>query len=263
MTQIKLYGYATSPYVRKVGCFLYYKQLDFEFVPVSPLNAAEALEFSGGTSVPVLTIDGESRRDSSPLGHWLDECFPERPLCPAEHRDKILQIDEWVSNTFLLSIFRGAIDGKVDLQYRYRFWRLAALVSAHTPMPEQVRHLWPDFVANAPFIKAMGEQMDLNEPAADMAMRIGMELAAHIGEGPYMGALETPSMLDLAVFPQLVFGVMFGLEDQLSAGRHPVIKAWIKRMAAHLPANPTLVADTIQVMSLNEALAALDRASLA
>ena len=258
MPDIKLYGYATSPYVRKVGCFLYYKQLEFEHVPVNPMTAAEELAFSGGTQVPVLVIDGEARRESSDLGHWLDERFPERPLCPPEHRAKILEIDDWVSNTFLMSIFRGAIDGDVNLQYRFRFWRLAALVSAHTPLPEQVRHMWPDFVANAPFIKEMGEHMDLTESAQDMAMRIGMELAGHIGDGPFMGGLSQPSMLDLAVLPQLVFPVMFGLEDQLSAGRHPVIKAWITRMAEHLPANPTLVADMMQVISLTDALAALD-----
>ena len=256
---IQLYGYATSPYVRKVGAFLYYKQLDFEFVPINPMTAAEQLEFVGGTQVPVLVIDGEARRESSALGLWLDERFPERPLCPAAARAKILEIDDWVSKTFLLSIFRGAIDGEVNLQYRYRFWRLAALVSAHTPLPEQVRHLWPDFVANAPFVKAMGEEMDLNEAMQDMSMRIGMELAAHIGDGPFMGGLETPSMLDLAVFPQLVFPVMFGLEEQLSAGRHPVIKAWIERMAEHLPPNPTLVADSMQVTSLKDALIALGK----
>ena len=58
MADIKLYGYATSPYVRKVGCFLYYKGLDFTFIPVSPMEAAQALEFIGGTQVPVLSIDG-------------------------------------------------------------------------------------------------------------------------------------------------------------------------------------------------------------
>jgi len=257
MSKIKLYGYATSPYVRKVGCFLYYKKLDFEHVPVNPMTAAEDLKFSGGTQVPVLAIDGEARRESSDLGHWLDELYPERPLCPAEHRTKILEIDDWISNTFLLSIFRGAIDGEVNLQYRFRFWRLAALVSAHTPMPEQVRNMWPDFVANAPFVKAMGEHTDLTESAEDMSMRIGMELAAHIGDGPFIGGFDQPTMLDLAVYPQLVFGVMFGLEEKLSAARHPVIRAWIERMAEHLPANPTLVADTMQVTSVKDALAAL------
>lgn len=257
MSDIKLYGYATSPFVRKVGCFLYYKQLDFEFVPVSPMTAAQQLEFTGGTMVPVLSIGDEHRRESSELGHWLDERFPERPLCPVAHSEKIHEIDQWVSDTFLMSIFRGAVDPVVNLQFRFRFWRLAALVSAHTPMPEHVRHLWPDFVANAPFVKAMGEHMDLTESPEDMAMRIGMELAAHIGDGPFMGGFDAPTMLDLAVFPQVVFGAMFGLEDQMSAARHPVIRGWIERMAAHLPENPTLVADEMRVKSIPEALAEL------
>lgn len=257
MSDIKLYGYATSPYVRKVGCFLYYKQLEFEHVPINPMEAAKTLDFVGGTQVPVLVIDGEARRESSALGHWLDERFPARPLCPPAQRETILEIDKWISDTFLPATFRSAIDGDRDLQFKFRVWRLAALVSAHTPLPEQVRHLWPDFVSHAPFVKAMGAQMDLTEPAKDMAMRVGLELAAHIGEGPYIGEFDEPTMLDLAVFPQLVFPVMFGLEERLSAGRHPVIKAWIERMAQHLPANPALVADMMQVTSLKEALAAL------
>ena len=38
MANIKLYGYATSPYVRKTGCFLYYKGIDFTHIPVNPLK---------------------------------------------------------------------------------------------------------------------------------------------------------------------------------------------------------------------------------
>jgi len=258
MPDIKLYGYATSPYVRKVGCFLYYKQLEFEHVAINPLNAAKKLDFIGGTQVPVLVIDGEARRESSELGHWLDELFPDRPIYPVEHRAKIDEIDAWVSNTFLTSIFRGAIDGELNLQFRFRLWRLAALVSAGDPMPEHIRHLWPEAVANAPFVQAMSKHLDMTESLQDMTMRIGMELAAHIGDGPFMGGLSQPSMLDLAVLPQLVFPVMFGLEEKLSAGRHPVLKAWIARMAEHLPANPTLVADTMQVIALKDALDELD-----
>ena len=80
MPDIKLYGYATSPYVRKVGCFLYYKGVDFTHVPVNPINPRETLGHTGGNSVPVLEVDGECRRESSQLGHWLDELFPEKPI---------------------------------------------------------------------------------------------------------------------------------------------------------------------------------------
>lgn len=254
MPEINLYGYATSPYVRKTACFLYYKNIEFTHIPVNPINPQATLAHTGGTQVPVLEIDGECRRESSDHAFWLDELFPEKSLCPAAHRDKILQLDEWVSSVFLTSIFRPAIDAKRTLSFQFRGWRLAALVSAHTPMPEEIRNQWPNLLNKAPFIQAMAKHMDLSEPISDMQMRIGMELAAHIGEGPFIGGFDAPTMLDLAVFPQLVFGYLFGLEDSLSAARHPVIKAWLIRMKDHLPANPTLVADFMQVKSLEEGL---------
>ena len=254
MTEVKLYGYATSPFVRKTGCFLYYKGIKFTHVPVNPMAPEETIGFTNGTQVPVLEIDGEWKRESSAHARWLDQVFPEKPLCPPEHAADIARIDDWISNTFLLNIFRPAVDGMVNLQARYRGWRLAALLSAHTPLPEEVRHGWPDFVSKAPFIQAMAEHMDLSESAENAQIRIGMELAAHIGDGPYMSGFEQPTMLDLAVFPQLVFGYMFGLEARLSAAAHPVIKAWLQRVAAHLPPNPTLVADWMQINSLDDGL---------
>ena len=88
MADIKLYGYATSPFVRKTGCFLYYKGLDFTHVPVDPTNPAKTIGHTEGTQVPVLEIDGEYRRESSSHALWLDELFPANPLCPDEHRKK-------------------------------------------------------------------------------------------------------------------------------------------------------------------------------
>jgi len=251
---VKLYGYTTSPFVRKTGCFLYYKGVKFEHVPVNPANPAETIRFSGGTQVPVLEIDGEWKTESSHHAHWLDDVFPEKPLCPPDHKEKIAKIDDWISNTFLVSIFRHAVDGEVNLAFRYRAWRLAALVSAQTPLPEQLRNSWPDVLKQASFIKAMAEHMDLNESPQAMNARIGAELVAHIDDGPFIGGLHEPTMLDLAVFPQLVFGYMFGLEERLSAAAHPDIKSWLSRVAKHLPENPTLAADFMQVRKLADGL---------
>ncbi len=254
MTQVTLYGYATSPFVRKTGCFLYYKNVEFTHVPVDPTKPEATIGFTGETQVPVLEIDGEWRTESSAHAHWLDELFPEKPLCPAEHRAKIEEIDAWISDSFLLSIFRYPIDGEDNLQFRYRGWRLAALLSAHTPLPEAMRHHWPDTLRQAPFIQAMAKHMDLNESIPDMQMRLSGELVAHLGDGPFLGGLDEPTMLDLAVFPQLVWSYMFGLEEQLSAAAHPSIKAWLKRVSDYLPRNPTLVADEMMVHSLQSGL---------
>ena len=255
MKPVKLYGYATSPYVRKTGCYLYYKGIDFTHIPVNPIDPQATIGHTNGTQVPVLEIDSEWRRESSDHARWLDELFPEKPLYPLEHQEKIDEIDRWISDTFLVSLFRGAIDeGDLDIQFRFRGWRLAALLSAHTPLPEKIRHLWPVGLQKAPFIQGMAKQMDLTESPRDMQVRIFSELVEHLGDGPYMGGLDQPSMLDLAVFPQLVWGYMFGLDERLSAARHPRIKAWLKRVSEHLPDNPTLVADEMQINSLTEAL---------
>ena len=254
MKSVKLYGYATSPYVRKVGCFLYYKGIDFEHIPVNPIDPKATIGHTNGTQVPVLEIDGEWRRESSELAYWLDALFPEKPLAPAKHRSKIDKIDSWISETFLVSIFRSAIDGKFDLRFRMQGWRLAALVSAHTPLPEHVRNKWPDLLRMAPFIQEMKKHMDLSESRQDMQMRIGLELMSHIGEGPYIGGFDEPTMLDLAIFPQLVWGYMFGMEDKLSAAKSPVIKEWMARMSKHLPPNPTLLSDEMLINPLAPAL---------
>ena len=65
MANIKLYGYATSPYVRKTGCFLYYKGIDFTHVPVNPIKPKATIGHTNGTQVPVLEVGGEWRRESS------------------------------------------------------------------------------------------------------------------------------------------------------------------------------------------------------
>jgi|TARA_B110000908_G_C10215575_1_gene432622 glutathione S-transferase len=254
MPKVKLFGYATSPYVRKTACFLYYKGIDFSHVPVNPIKPKATIGHTNGTQVPVLEVDGEWKRESSDHALWLDELFPEKPLYPLEHRAKIDEIDRWISDTFLISLFRRAIDGNITTQFLRRAWRLAALVSADTPLPWPVRLIWPVGLRKAPFIQHMGQHMDLTESHEDMQVRILSELVEHIGEGPYMGGLNQPTMLDFAVFPQLVFNYMFGLEEELSAAKHPVIKGWLKRVSQHLPNNPALAADKMQVNSLSEAL---------
>ncbi len=255
MANIKLYGYATSPYVRKTGCFLYYKGVDFTHVPVNPLKTNATIGHTNGKQVPVLEIDGEWRRESSDHARWLDELFPDKPLYPEEHRATIDKIDSWISNTYLTSLFRRAIDGGIDAQFVSRAWRLAALVNADTPMPLPVRWIWPIGLRMAPFIQHMGKHMDLTESYEDMQARIFAELIEHIGNGPYMGGLMQPTMLDFAVFPQLIFSYTFGLEKELSAATNLTVKGWLMRVAKHLPDNPTLAADKMQVRSLSEALA--------
>lgn len=252
MPKIRLYGYATSPFVRKTAAFLYFKQLEFEHVPVNPADPTETIGHTGGTQVPVLEVDGEWRTESSEHALWLDELYPERPLCEPEHGDQILEIDRWVSD-FLHAGFRAITEGPMSAQMRMYLWRMAEIVNAHTPLPDEIRNSWPELVREAPFIRAMVDRMNLEESYPDMETRYGLELIARLGDGPFLGGLAKPSMADLALFPNIAFSFMVGLADEPEVARVAPLMAWFNRLASLLPENPILVRDFFIVNPLKRA----------
>ena len=255
MVDIKLYGYSTSPYVRKLGCCLYYKQLPFEHVPVNPVDNSQ-IEFTGQTQVPVLQIDGEWRLDSTPLALWLDELFPERPLFGrgAEEREEILAVDAWISESLIVSGFKTVYETPMNARLRAMAWRLANIVSSQTPLPDEVRNAWPQLLKTAPFIKHMVRCADTSESAREMRDRVGMELFQHFKGGPFFAGRAEPSLLDFAIFPQIVFGYMVGNEDQLAIAQVPEMRDWVERMTQLLPENPLLVPDYMIIHSLKQAV---------
>ena len=253
MTDIKLYGYSTSPFVRKVGCCLYYKKLPFEFVPVNPMDP-RAITFTGQTQVPVLQIGDEWRIDSTALAEWLDELFPDKPLFGQSQQDKekILVLDDWVTNSLILSSFRAVYDTPVPMTGKLRqiAWRFAAIVSSQTPLADEVRNAWPEILQTAPFIKHMMCHVDTSESVQEMRNRIGMELIQHLQAGPFFGGRTEPSLVDFAIFPQLVFGYMVGCDDKLAVAEVPELREWIERIAQYLPKNSILVPDFMLINSL-------------
>ena len=251
MTDIKLYGYSTSPFVRKVGCCLYYKQLPFEFVPVNPVDPS-GIAFSGQTQVPVLQIGDESRIDSTPLALWLDELFPERPLFGQNEEEKqaILEMDQWVSNSLILSGFRSVHEARMSARLRHMAWRLVSVVSSQTPVADEVRNAWPDLLQTAPFIKHMMCDIDKSESASEMRGRVGMQLIENLKDGPFFGGRSEPSLVDFAIFPQIVFSYAIGIEDELLPAQIPVVRDWLGRVLEYMPENPLLAPDYMIVNPL-------------
>jgi glutathione S-transferase len=252
MAKIRLYGYSTSPFVRKLGCCLYFKQLPFEFVPVDPTNP-EQIAFTGQTQVPVLQIDDEWRNDSTPLALWLDELFPAQPLFGrnAQERELILNIDKWVTDSLILSSFRFAREGEMTARFRQTAWRLSAIVSSQTPLSDEVRNVWPELLKMAPFIKHMLCDIDQTESLPDMQLRVEMELLEHLKEGPFFGGLSEPSLVDFTVYPQLIFSYMVGIEQDLKPAKIPALKSWLHTIRQYLPENPLLVPDFMIVSQLS------------
>jgi len=243
---IQLFSYPTSPYAQKVGCYLKYKQLDFKLVPVNPLNNAE-LHFTRQRQVPVLQIHNQWRKESSELGIWLDELYPERPIVPADEasRIKILSIDNWISDSLIPTVFRRAIEWNNPIHSILNGWKLARAVNNATPLPWYVRLLWPWGVKKAPFIVHMIRGMDLSESYKDRIARLQQEFIGHLADGPFLGGQSAPTLADLSAYPINVSGHLMGMKSKESLLDDPVIAGWSRRVQSHLPENPLLVPDRL------------------
>jgi len=251
LLNVKLYGYSTSPFVRKVGCCLYYKDLPFEFIPVNPMEPKE-IAFTGQTQVPVLQIGNEWRTDSTPLAIWLDESFPEKPLLgkTPQERESILAMDSWVTDSLILAGFRSAYEGEMNAKFRHRAWRLAAIVSSQTPLPDEMRNAWPDLLKTAPFIKHMMCHADESETLSEMLARVPLQLIGNLQGGPFFGGRKEPSLVDFAIFPQVVFMYMVGIDQHLGLTLAPPLNNWLNNMKPLMPKNPLLVPDFMIVNDL-------------
>ena len=248
MNKIKLYSYATSPYAQKVSCYLKYKQLDFEHVPVNPMTNAE-IEFTEQRQVPVLEIDGQWRKNSSDLGLWLDQVFPQRPLLPHDdiQSKEILTIDKWVSDELIASVFRYAVEWQNPWYSISNGWRLSNVVSQATPLPLYARILWPFAVKRAKFIVEMVQKMDLTESLPEMNTRLQNEFVTHLAGGPFLASHKNISLADLSAFPAVMNSYFMGMKTKQSLRDHPEILTWAKRVYAQLPVNPFLVPDRLLV----------------
>lgn len=244
MLNIKLYGYSTSPFVRKVGCCLFYKDLPFEFIPVNPMEPKE-IAFTGQTQVPVLQIGNEWRTDSTPLAIWLDELFPEKPLLgkTPQERESILAMDSWVTDSLILAGFRSAYEGEMNATFRHRAWRLAAIVTSQTALPDEIRNAWPDLLKTAPFIKHMMCDVDESETLTEMLARVPLQLIENLQGGPFFGGRKEPSLVDFAIFPQVIFMYMVGIDQHLGLTLEPSLNKWLNNMKPLMPKNPLLVPD--------------------
>jgi len=86
---MRIIGSYVSPYVRKVLACLNLKGLSYEIDPITPFFGDDEFQrLSPLRRIPVL-VDGDlTLCDSSVICAYLDEAYPERPLLPADPRDR-------------------------------------------------------------------------------------------------------------------------------------------------------------------------------
>jgi len=248
---ITLYSYAMSPFAAKVHAFLLYKQLDFECFYVNPLHVKRDLPV--GHQIPVVTLGDQSRADSTPIGLWLDERFPEAPrLLPDEvaERQQLLKVDSWISDRLIPGSFRAYPGPGLD---RFRNgWRLGSVMArtARGGLPWILQALWPLLIPRVGFVRRLVAQADDGRPLSESKRALCEAFLGHLAGGPFVRGRATPSLPDFSAYPQFALYWAYDFHGARDIAEHPELMAWLARMRPFVTGDPPLVPSHLARRSL-------------
>lgn len=256
---IKLYGNSTSRHVIKVAFYLEYKEIPFDFIHVCPQSKRQLAfigqdisdtgipdtDKNGQDMIPVLKIDHEWRQDSSTLGLWIDSLSPNPPLygTSESERSHIMEMDAWISDQLIPGFFREEMDWSHTYNAILSGWRRARIIHHGTPVSFMRRLFWPWLARRDPWLRAIVKSLDRREPIDAMRARHLDEFEEYLGDGPYLGGQDQPSLADLSAYSALLSGWLMGLREEFSWRYRGDIVEWMERVSQHLPENPLLCDD--------------------
>jgi glutathione S-transferase len=248
---VTLYTYAMSPYAAKVHCFLLYKRVSFECFYINPLRIKQDLPV--GRQIPVVTIGGESRADSTPIGLWLDDRFPALPrLLPesGDEREQLLKIDDWITHRLIPGSFRFFPGEGLDRWLNG--WRLAYVMSktARGGLPLPLRAAWPFFIQRVAFVRRLLKMADDGLPLRESKRQLYGQLISHLDGGPFLAGRTAPSLPDLAAYPQFALFYLTGFRGGADILEYPEIMSWLSRMRPYVSGTPPLVPAVVRKREL-------------
>ena len=89
-----LHQWEASPFARKVGHILHFKQVPYTAVSYNGLRGTMALRLSKVGKLPVLDVGSERIQDSTRIARFLEARYPQRPIYPANPRQRA-QVELW------------------------------------------------------------------------------------------------------------------------------------------------------------------------
>lgn len=103
---LELYQFELSHYCEKVRLILDYKGLPYRKIEVTPgIGQLDLYRMSGQRQVPVLKDGTEVIADSTAIARYLEQRYPERPMIPAEPKQRALcfLMEEWADESIGLN----------------------------------------------------------------------------------------------------------------------------------------------------------------
>lgn len=207
---IELYQFELSHYCEKVRFLLDYKGLTYRKIEVTPgIGQIDVFRLSGQRMVPVLKDGSVVVADSTAIAYYLEEKYPDRPLVPADPKQKALCLlmEEWADESIGLNS-RKAMLGAFSQSQDFRTSALPASV------PPIVKNLVSSVPSEVLGILGLGMGMgpDTVKSAREAMQRNLEALTLLLQDSPYL-ITDHPTLADFAVaaltmyikFPQGIY----------------------------------------------------------
>ena len=193
---IDLYQFELSEYCEKVRLILDYKGLEYRKIEVTPgVGQIELFKKSGQRQVPAIEDAGTVVADSTAIAMYLDRQYPEKPIIPADARERglCLMMEEWADSSlgiFSRKALYGALSQNQDL-------RTSVLPSATPDLIKGIVGAVPkellDFLGFG-----VGAGPDEVKSARDILKQNLEALSLLLVDNPYLVG-NTPTLADFAV----------------------------------------------------------------
>lgn len=233
MNKVQFYSFALSPYALKVHCYLLALDIDFETIFVDAMKMREILPV--GKTVPVLTVNSESRNESSEIGYWLNELYPEQQLVPLELVEKTQIADKWVNDRLINLAFRDSVgfDDPMIKKYKKRLHLSKALGQTSPNGVSAIFRLAHMLLLEKTFVKNNIAMTDVGRKLDDLRVELAAEFNELLEGGPFLCGSQKPTLADLSAYPQIVKPkAIDGLEYFLPG---ETVSTWVSNMEKAYP----------------------------
>lgn len=198
MTDVTLYGFDGSTYVRTIRCILARKGIAYDQVPVNVLTGEtrqpEHLARHPFGKVPVLDIDGMRLRETDAIARHLESRNPDPAMWPADPKR------------------RAKTDENAALINNYGYGAIIGFVAYH---------LFPDLVG--------GKDEEARQQSLETARSVAALLIENKGDAPWLSG-ESCGYADYLLGPLVAYAAM--TEDGETLLAVPGLGDWWARLSA-------------------------------
>lgn len=224
---IVLHQFEISPFCDKIRRVLHLKGQPYEVLEVSLLRSPRHLHRENPSGkLPCLEHDGRFVCDSTEIARYLEECFPDPPLLPADPRERALccVLEDWADESLYFYEMRLRFTIPANAK------RFVPALLAHDPrwFARLIAPFIPRLMGRTTRSQGLGRK-SVGSVLLDVERNVQAVGGLLGGRSWLVG--DAISLADLSVHAQLAC-IRQTPEGAEIVGRLPAVEAWLTRVEA-------------------------------